>query len=223
MSDNVLAQLMAIRVRTTQEFKQHWREFFGREPPASSPCFLESWRPYQIQELVYDRLRPEAMQRPEALGQQLDYFRIDVQRKCIDQPIDGGMRLIYEWQQAEHTVTPDGHEWQCWSYKLLSAVPWEIAGIRQKGWTFVGCRTRRAVDETRWPGPLATPCGYPWKFSEEGLGMAFNARRATTGSRGLHWHPEGRGLGSGFQPLRQRRLLEQYAGATGAEAAPDGQ
>lgn len=111
MSGNVLARLTALRVMTIQKFKQHWRELFGSEPLAYRHRFLASRMAYQIQELAYDRLRSETMQRSKVLSQQLDDGQIDVHRKHTghDRSI-ADMRLIREWQGVEHTVIQGGYE-----------------------------------------------------------------------------------------------------------------
>jgi hypothetical protein len=89
------------------------------------------------------------MQRPEVLSQQLDGGWIDVHRKCTDHGRwIAGMRLIREWQHVEHTVTPNGYEWQLWPYNLLCSVAWAITGIlrnvlglqNQKGTTTAASR-----------------------------------------------------------------------------------
>lgn len=143
MGGNVLARLTALRVITIQQFKQHWRELFGSEPLASSHCFLASRLAYQIQKFAYDGLRSETMQRSKVLSQQLDDGQIDVHRKHNDHDRSiADMRLIREWQGVEHTVIQDGYEWQCRSYKSLSAV-WAIAGTRWNGWTFFGLQSQK--------------------------------------------------------------------------------
>ena len=147
MSDSVLARVAALREMATPELKQHWRELFGSEPPAYNRRFLESRLGYRIQELAYGGLKPETVQRLEALGEQLDGGKIDVRRKRADQdrPI-AGTRLIREWQGVEHTVTvtQDGYDWQGRPYKSLSAVARAITGTRWNGWTFFGIKNHRA-------------------------------------------------------------------------------
>ncbi len=138
MSGNVLARLTALGVMTIQDFKQHWHDLFNSERPAYSDRFLESQLAYQIQELAYDRLRPETMQRLEALSQQLDGSWFDVHGKRADHDRSiSGMRLIREWQGDEHTVKVD----HCGRHKLgilassqeLSESPPSPAGFRRFG------------------------------------------------------------------------------------------
>jgi hypothetical protein len=147
MSDNVLARVASLGTMTTPELKRHWRELFDGEPPAYNRRFLESRLAYRIQELAYGGLKPETVERLEALGEQLDGGKIDVRRKRADwdRPI-AGTRLIREWQGVEQTVTvtQDGYEWQGRPYKSLSAVARAITGTRWNGWTFFGIKNHRA-------------------------------------------------------------------------------
>jgi hypothetical protein len=147
MSDSVLVRVAALRTMATPELKRQWRELFDSEPPAYNRRFLESRLAYRIQELAYGGLKPETVERLEALGEQLDGGRIDVRRKRTDwdRPI-AGTRLIREWQGVEQTVTvtQDGYEWQGRPYKSLSAVARAITGTRWNGWTFFGIKNHRA-------------------------------------------------------------------------------
>ena len=147
MSDSVLVRVAALRTMATPELKRQWRELFDGELPDYNRRFLESRLAYRIQELAYGGLKPETIERLEALGEQLDGGKIDVRRKRADwdRPITG-TRLIREWQGVEHTVTvtPDGYDWQGRPYKSLSAVARAITNTRWNGWTFFGIKNHRA-------------------------------------------------------------------------------
>ncbi|MGE0256850.1 MAG: DUF2924 domain-containing protein [Alphaproteobacteria bacterium] len=142
MTDNVLARLAALKTTPTADLKQQWRDLFEREPPAFNRRYLESRLAYRIQELAYGGLKPETIERLEALGEQLDGGRIDVRRKRTDDRPISGTRLIREWQGVEHCVTvrDDGYEWQGRPYKSLSSVARAITGTRWNGWVFFGIR-----------------------------------------------------------------------------------
>jgi len=146
MADNVLAQLAALKMMPTPELKRQWRELFGTEPPPYNWRFLESRLAYRIQELVYGGLKPETIERLEALGEQLDGGNVITRRiRGDDRPI-AGTRLIREWKGVEHCVTvrDEGYEYQGRPFQSLSSVARAITGTRWNGWTFFGLKNQRA-------------------------------------------------------------------------------
>jgi hypothetical protein len=146
MTETVIARLAALKTTPTPELKGQWRELFGTEPPPYNRRFLESRLAYRIQELAYGGLKPETIERLEALGEQLDGGNKAVRRLRVDDKPIAGTRLIREWQGVEHTVTvlKDGYEWQGRPYHSLSSVARAITGTRWNGWTFFGLKSRRA-------------------------------------------------------------------------------
>lgn len=143
---SVLAQLAALKVMPTPDLKERWRELFETEPPPYNRRFLESRLAYRIQELAYGGLKPETIERLEALGEQLDGGNVITRRiRGDDRPI-AGTRLIREWQGVEHCVTvrEDGYEYQGRPFQSLSAVARSITGTRWNGWTFFGLKNQRA-------------------------------------------------------------------------------
>jgi hypothetical protein len=146
MSDDVLARLAALKTTPTPELKRQWRDLFQTEPPPYNRRFLESRLAYRIQELAYGGLKPETIERLEALAEQLDGGRLEVRRRRADDRPIAGTRLIREWKGVEHTVTvlQDGYEWQGRPYKSLSAVARAITGTRWNGLLFFGLKNQRA-------------------------------------------------------------------------------
>ena len=144
MTDSVLARLAALKTTPTPELRQQWRDLFDTEPPLYNRRFLESRLAYRIQELAYGGLKPETIERLEALGEQLAagkrINRSDDERRPI-----AGTRLIREWQGVEHCVTvrDADYEYQGRPYKSLSAVARAITGTRWNGWVFFGLRNQR--------------------------------------------------------------------------------
>ena len=144
-ADTVLPRLAALKTTATPDLKQQWRELFGAEPPPYNRRFLESRLAYRVQELAYGGLKPETIERLEALGEQLDGGNPVLRRiRHDDKPI-AGTRLIREWQGVEHCVTVlrDGYEWEGRPYKSLSAIARAITGTRWNGWLFFGMRNNR--------------------------------------------------------------------------------
>lgn len=145
MTDTVLARLAALKTTPTLDLKRQWRDLFETEPPPYNRRFLESRLAYRIQELAYGGLKPETIERLEALGEQLDGGNVVLRRIRADAKPISGTRLIREWQGIEHCVTVRDHdyEYQGRPYKSLSAVARAITGTRWNGWVFFGLKSRR--------------------------------------------------------------------------------
>ena len=144
---DVLGRLAALKTTATPDLKQQWRELFAAEPPPYNRRFLESRLAYRIQELAYGGLKPETIQRLEALGEQLDGGNPVLRRiRGDDKPITG-TRLIREYQGVEHSVTVlhDGYEYQGRPYQSLSSIARAITGTRWNGWLFFGLKNRRGT------------------------------------------------------------------------------
>jgi len=144
---SVLAQIASLKVLATPVLKARWRELFGTEPPAYNRRFLESRLAYRIQELAYGGLKPETIERLEALGEQLDGGNPIVRRTRTDMKPIAGTRLIREWKGVEHCVTvlDDGYEYQGRPFKSLSAVARTITGTRWNGLLFFGLKNQRSA------------------------------------------------------------------------------
>jgi hypothetical protein len=144
---DVLGRLAALKTTATPDLKQQWRELFAAEPPPYNRRFLESRLAYRIQELAYGGLKPETIQRLEALGEQLDGGNPVLRRiRGDDKPITG-TRLIREYQGVEHSVIVlhDGYEYQGRPYQSLSSIARTITGTRWNGWLFFGLKNRRGT------------------------------------------------------------------------------
>jgi hypothetical protein len=145
MSDTVLARVAALKTARTTDLKQQWRELFGTEPPPYNRRFLESRLAYRIQELAYGGLKPETIERLDAIAEDLDGGEPARRRqRAKDRPI-AGTRLIREWQGVEHCVTvrDEDFEYQGRPYQSLSAVARAITGTRWNGLIFFGLKNHR--------------------------------------------------------------------------------
>jgi hypothetical protein len=145
VSDTVLARLAALKTTPTPDLKRQWRDLFETEPPPYNRRFLESRLAYRIQELAYGGLKPETIERLEALGRQLESGNVVLRRTRTEEKPISGTRLIREWQGVEHCVTVRDHdyEYQGRPYKSLSAVARAITGTRWNGWVFFGLKNQR--------------------------------------------------------------------------------
>jgi hypothetical protein len=145
VSDTVLARLAVLKTTPTPDLKRQWRDLFETEPPPYNRRFLESRLAYRIQELAYGGLKPETIERLEALGQQLDGGNMVLRRTRAEEKPISGTRLIREWQGIEYCVTVRDHdyEYQGRPYQSLSAVARAITGTRWNGWVFFGLKNQR--------------------------------------------------------------------------------
>jgi hypothetical protein len=144
---NVLGRLEALKTADIAALKAQWRALFGTEPPPYNRRFLESRLSYRVQELAFGGLKPETLDRLEALGEQFDGGKIAVRRmRGEDRPI-AGTQLMREYQGVEHlvTVTRDGYDYQGRPYKSLSAIARGITGTRWNGRVFFGLRASRGA------------------------------------------------------------------------------
>jgi transposase len=145
--DPIPARLAALKVASTTDLKQQWRDLFDTEPPPFNRRFLESRLAYRIQELAYGGLKPETIRRLEQLGEQLDGGNVATRRTRTNLMPMVGTRLIREYQGVEQVVTvlQDGFEWQGRPYQSLSSVARAITGTRWNGWTFFGLKNHRGA------------------------------------------------------------------------------
>lgn len=147
MTDAVLAKLAALKTTPTPKLKEQWRELFDTEPPPYNRRFLEHRLAYRIQELAYGGLKPDTIERLEALAEDLDGGDPTRRRQpAKDRPI-AGTRLVRGWQGVEHCVTvrDDDFEYQGRPYKSLSAVARAITGTRWNGLIFFGLKNQRTA------------------------------------------------------------------------------
>ena len=145
MTDTVLAQLAALKTAPFSDLKQKWRDLFAAEPPPYNRRFLESRLAYRIQELTYGGLKPETVERLEALADELGGKGSKRPRSLQHRPI-AGTRLIREWRGVEHCVTvrDEDFDYQGRPYKSLSAIARTITGVRWNGLVFFGLKNQRA-------------------------------------------------------------------------------
>ena len=143
MADPVLAQLAALKTAPIAALKARWRELFETEPPPYNRRFLEHRLGYRLQELAYGGLKPETVERLDALADELD-GKLSRRRRIENRPISG-TRLIREWKGVEHhvTVRDEGFDYQGRPYKSLSAIARAITGTRWNGLIFFGLKNQR--------------------------------------------------------------------------------
>jgi Protein of unknown function (DUF2924) len=139
MSDTLLAQIAALKTRSTPELRDMWRELSDQEAPALGRRYLEDRIAFRVQELHFGGLSDRARRKLDALADQLDPKA--ARRRDPGRPI-AGTRLVREWKGTEHVVTvrEQDFEYQGRPYKSLSAVARQIAQSRWNGWAFFGLR-----------------------------------------------------------------------------------
>ena len=144
MADTVLAQLTALKTAPIGALRQKWRDLFEREPPLYNRRFLENRLAYRIQELAYGGLKPETIERLEALADQVEGKRGRRHSALAARPI-AGTRLIREWKGVEHCVTvrDDDFEYRGRPFQSLSAIARAITSTRWNGLVFFGLKNQR--------------------------------------------------------------------------------
>jgi Protein of unknown function (DUF2924) len=144
MTDTVLAQIAALKAKSTPELRDMWRALFDKEPPVLGRRYLEDRLSYRIQEVRLGGLSERARRRLDALVGQLEPKA--ARRRDPGRPI-AGTQLKREWKGIEHVVTvrERDFEYNGRPYKSLSAVAREIAGSRWNGWLFFGLRRNKTA------------------------------------------------------------------------------
>jgi hypothetical protein len=139
MTDTILAQIAALKTKSTPELRDMWRELLGEQAPSLGRRYLEDRIAYRIQELHFGGLSDRARRRLDALVDQLEPKA--ARRRDPGHPV-AGTRLVRQWKGVEHQVTVREHdfEYQGRPYGSLSAIAREIAGSRWNGWVFFGLR-----------------------------------------------------------------------------------
>lgn len=143
MTDSVLTQLAVLKTASIGGLKQKWRTLFDSEPPPYNRRFLEHRLAYRIQELAYGGLKPETIERLDALADEID-GKVSKRGRIENRPI-AGTRLIREWKGVEHEVTvrSNDFEYQGRPYKSLSSIARTITGTRWNGPVFFGFRSQK--------------------------------------------------------------------------------
>lgn len=146
MANTVLAQLAALKTAPIGALRQKWRDLFDREPPLYNRRYLEGRLAYRIQELAYGGLKPETIERLEAIADELEGKGGKRRGAVLSRPI-AGTRLIREWKGVEHCVTvrDDDFEYQGRPYISLSAIARAITGTRWNGLVFFGLKNQRGA------------------------------------------------------------------------------
>ena len=121
MSDTVLAQIAALKGKSTPELRDMWRELFDREPPVLGRRYLEDRLAYRVQELHFGGLSDRARRKLDALADQLEPKA--ARRRDPGRPI-AGTQLRREWKGVEHVVTVREHDFEYGGrpYRSLSAI-----------------------------------------------------------------------------------------------------
>ena len=140
MSDTVLAQIAALKTRSTSELRDMWRELFDKEPPVLGRRYLEDRIAHRVQEAHFGGLPDRARRKLDALADQLEPKA--ARRRDPGRPI-AGTQLRRQWQGTEHVVTVREHdfEYEGRPYKSLSAIARSITNTRWNGWLFFGLKS----------------------------------------------------------------------------------
>src|SRR5918996_6037580 len=102
MSDTALAEIAALKGKSTSELREMWHELFGREAPVLGRRYLEDRLAFRIQELRFGGLSDQARRKLDALADQLEPKA--ARRREPGRPI-AGTQLVREWKSVEDVVT----------------------------------------------------------------------------------------------------------------------
>lgn len=146
VTDTVLARLAALKTMSTPDLRKEWKRLFETEPPVFNRRYIESRLAYRVQELAYGGLKPQTIERLEAIAERLDGGDPKKRKLRADPRPVIGTRLVREWQGVEHCVEvrDEDYEYQGRPYKSLSAVARAITGTRWNGWVFFGLKNQKS-------------------------------------------------------------------------------
>jgi Protein of unknown function (DUF2924) len=102
MTESVLAELAALKTKSTPELRAQWEELFGRPAPPYGRKMLEARIGYRLQELWLGGLSERARRRLDALVDLLEPKA--ARRRAPGRPI-AGTQLRRHWKNVEHVVT----------------------------------------------------------------------------------------------------------------------
>ena len=139
MTESVLAQIAALKARSTPELRDMWRELFDREPPILGRRYLEARIAFRLQELRLGGLSDRARRKLDVLADRVDP---QASRRREPRHLLPGTQLRREWKGVEHVITVREHdfEYDGRPYKSLSAIARAITNVRWNGPLFFGLR-----------------------------------------------------------------------------------
>ena len=139
MSDTILAQIAALKTKSTPELRDMWLAMFGKEPPVPGRRYLEDRLAFRLQELQFGALSDRGRRKLDALVDQVDP---KATRRREPKRLLPGTQLRRQWQDTEHVVTVREHdfEYNGRPYKSLSAIARAITNVRWNGPLFFGLR-----------------------------------------------------------------------------------
>ena len=140
MSESVLAQIAALKDKTTPQLRGLWKELFEQEAPRLGRRYLEDRLAFRLQELQLGPLSDRARRRLDALADQFEPKA--ARRRSPGRPV-AGTELRREWKGIEHVATVREHdfEYDGRPYRSLSAVARAITNTRWNGWLFFGLQS----------------------------------------------------------------------------------
>jgi hypothetical protein len=139
MSDTVLAQIAALKGKSTPELREMWRALFDKEAPVLGRRYLEDRLAFRIQELRFGGVSDRARRKLDALADQLEP---KAARRRDPGRLLPGTELRRQWQGVEHVIRVREHdfEYNGRPYRSLSAVARAVTNTRWNGWLFFGLR-----------------------------------------------------------------------------------
>ena len=139
MMVEILAQITALKDKTTPQLLSLWNELFDHEAPRLGRRYLEDRLAFRLQELQLGALSDRSRRKLDALVDQVDP---KATRRREPKRLLPGTQLRRQWQDTEHVVTVREHdfEYNGRPYKSLSAIARAITNVRWNGPLFFGLR-----------------------------------------------------------------------------------
>ena len=132
MMVEILAQITALKDKTTPQLLSLWKELFDHEAPRLGRRYLEDRLAFRLQELQLGALSDRSRRKLDALVDRLDP---KAARQRESKRLLPGTELRREWKGIEHVVTVREHdfEYEGRPYKSLSAIARAITNVRWNG------------------------------------------------------------------------------------------
>ena len=145
MSESVLAQIAALKDKTTPQLRALWKELFDREAPPLGRRYLEDRLAFRLQELqlgVLVRPRPPQARRAVDQVDPKAARRREPQRLLPGTQLRRSGKASSMWSRCASTISSSGRP-----YKSLSAIARAITNVRWNGRCFSVCAQAVRTDE----------------------------------------------------------------------------
>ncbi|MDD5681682.1 MAG: DUF2924 domain-containing protein [Candidatus Omnitrophica bacterium] len=153
MTDNILAEILALKEASLSELQKRYSELFdGKKVPSNNKTYLWQRIAYRMQELQYGSLPQEAKDKVKAMAQEYDPINnkalrpnTDINNIADKQYISRDRRLPipgtvitknYKGTDIQVKILDKSFEYNGKVYRTLSAIAKEVTGSHWNGYLF---------------------------------------------------------------------------------------